>query len=193
MVRIIKIAGVLILLGLVLVGSFCSLRLAGERSNEKEFVGNVSQKEIGEFTFSLKPISSEKMFIINYGDTLSNDTRETVLKEYDEFLCYVFEIDIKGFDGSISEYDILGKSSDYEKKNKYYLFDMQRDIKLTNAKGGEIPCSIFFQEQLNHIISSNRFIIGFRCRHAGDMILEYDNPYLNCGKVNIALDNKINT
>jgi hypothetical protein len=172
---------------LFVIISSCSVNKDPDGSTDFDEEKNVYFKKIGRYHFSLKPYSSDRLAAINYPGG-SGETRDSIIKDYNDFICFVFEIDIDGFSESITDYDEPGKESDYDEKVNYYLFGMQNDLKLADNKGFETPCTIYYHERTNEISKSNRFIAGFRRPKTEDLIFEYNNPYLNCGKVNISIN-----
>lgn len=151
----------------------------------------VYSKIIKEFGFKLIPYNSCKMAMINYGgaiNDLSEVRRDSIFKEYDNYVCFLLEIDIKGFKGEMTDYDLPGKEVDYDDKVNYYLFGMQKDIKLKDAKGNEYPCIIYYHERLNELSKANRFLVGFNKPNSDEIFFEYENPFINCGKVKFNIE-----
>lgn len=178
-----------VLIGLIL--SACSL--SRDTSGSTLFNEDVGEyfKSIKEFNFKLKPYNSSKMASINYGHAIENmasELKDSILNEYDNYLCFLLEIDIKGFTGEITDYDPIGKESDYDQKVNYYLFEMQHDLKLTDIKGSQYPCLIYFYERLSELNKANRFVIGFKKPSSNDICFEYDNPFINCGKIKFSIE-----
>jgi len=160
---------------------------ACSRDNHPE---NSLVKKAGAFTFMLRPYSSERLAAVNYANTgLSQASRDSIIKEYDQFLCFVLEISIDGFGNSIENYSSgPAKELSYEKRSDYYLFGMQHDLKLLE-RDHETPCTIYYYERMNEITSANRFVIGFKKGGSAETVLEYNNPCLDCGKIRFHLDN----
>jgi hypothetical protein len=145
-------------------------------------------RKIREFSFSLKPFPSEHLAKINYDfSKLSISEKDSVLAEYSEFTCFVFDINIDGFRGDICEYEEV-KNYNYDNVINYYLFDMQKNFSLLDNNGKSTPCSIYYFERLNELAHTNRFIIGFRKEKSETTTLEYENPYFNCGKINFEIN-----
>jgi hypothetical protein len=148
-------------------------------------------KKVNQYGFRLKPFDPAKLMSINYGDTLnsfSREKRDSIELEYKSYTCFVFEIDIEGFTGDISDYETVTNEGTPGQKMNYYLFGMQSDFRLVNEKGAESPCIIYYYERLNEIAKTNRFIIGFTNPKQGDISLEYNNPYFNCGKIRFSIN-----
>lgn len=152
---------------------------------------NLYMKNIKQYTFKLKPYNSGRLININYKEDinkLSKPQQDSIIKEYNDYLCFVFEIDIADFKGDISEYEEQGKDYDYNQKVNYYLFEMQNSFKLKDNNGVETPCVIYYFERLNEIAKTNRFIIGFKKPVNNEQRFEYENPYFNCGKINFSIN-----
>lgn len=149
------------------------------------------QKKIKQYTFILKPYNAEKLIAVNYRSDIDKYTKpqqDSIIKEYNDYLCFVLEVKIDGFTGDISQYEEPGKNSDVEKKSNYYLFEMQNNLKLKDDAGNETPCNIYYYERLSELARSNRFIIGFKKPKTENIRLEYDNPYFGCGKINFSIN-----
>lgn len=184
--KVINYLGIFLLL---VTAASCSMNKDTNGSMDYDAEKNIYSKRIGPYTFDLKPYSTGKLASINYEDkTISRETKDTIVNDYNNFVCFVFEIGIDGFSESITDYDEPGKESDYDKKVNYYLFEMQNDLKLKNGKGLETPCTIYYHERMSGISKINRFIVGFRRTGTESLVFEYTNPYLNCGKVNISIN-----
>jgi hypothetical protein len=176
---------------LLVIISACSVNRGSDGNLDYDQERNIYFKKIGQYAFSLKSYSSDKLAAVNYSeDSISKDAKDSIIRDYDNFICFVFEIDIDGFRESIIDYDEPGKEFNYDEKVNYYLFNMQRNLKLKNGKGIETPCTIYYHERMNEISRTNRFIVGFKKIGTEDAIFEYTNPYLNCGKVNISINKK---
>jgi hypothetical protein len=148
-------------------------------------------KKVSQYGFRLKPFDPVRLMTVNYGDALnsfSKEKRDSISLEYKGYACFVFEIDVEGFTGDITDYESAANEATHEQKMNYYLFGMQNDFRLMNEKGIETPCIIYYYERLNEIAKTNRFIIGFKTPNQGGTSLEYNNPYLNCGKIKFSIN-----
>lgn len=177
----------------LLTYSSCSLNRTTNESTDYNEKNNFYSKKINQFTFILKPFGSEKLLDTNYDHNLGNQSetaKDSILNEYKEYMCFVFEIDIDGFHGDISDYEQHGKESDSEQRSNYYLFDMQHSFILVNEDSTEVPCQIYYYERLNEMAKINRFIVGFRNTKRRNVTFEYTNPYFNCGKIKFAINNQ---
>jgi hypothetical protein len=186
-----KVNSCLLLLALF-IGA-CSLNKNSNESADYIEAENLYQKKVKQYTFTLKPFSSEKLLATNYAETINTQSpaeRDSIIAEYKNYLCFVFEIDIEGFHGDISDYEEPEPSNEKNSESKvsYYLFNMQNDFKLKSNNGSESPCVIYYYERLNEIAKTNRFIVGFKKGTAHDYTFEYNNPYFNCGKINFSIN-----
>lgn len=149
---------------------------------------NLYQKKVGKFTFSLKPLNSEELYSINFSKhTLSETQKDSIVKEYSAFKCFIFDITIQDFNKSISDYGESSGEFDSQKKTEYYLFTMQNDLALRDKFDNLIPCTIYYNERLGNLSGINRFVVGFKNTKDCELIFEYKSSYLNCGNVKIQL------
>ena len=154
--------------------------------NDSTDSNNFYSKQIGIYTFISKPFNAEKLIKLNYKESfekLSAETKDSIIKEYNNYMCFLFEIKIDGFTGDIVEYDEPKKESDYNKKLSYYLFEMQKDFSLKDSKGLETPCTIYYFERLSEIAKTNKFIVGFNKVNSDGITFEYNNQIINCGNI----------
>jgi hypothetical protein len=181
---------ILYIIGAVLIIHGCSLKRTSDELNA-ESLKDVYSKKVDQFEFRLVPFKTEKLFEVNYKDqeSLRQNEKDSILNEYSNYLCFVFEIKINGFEGDITEYGIPGENVDQTEKLNYYLFGMQKSLSLKDANGNESSCVIYYREQLNEIVKTNRFIVGFNKPSGKDVIFEYDNKLLNSDKIQINLNN----
>lgn len=178
----------------MLLMSCCALKKGGEEGFDsldyKEQEG-LYYKKVKQYGFRLKPFDPLRLMTINYGDTVnsfSKAKRDSIESEYKDYACFVFEIDIDGFNGDISEYDEPGKEEAQDQKMNYYLFGMQHNFRLISDKGDETPCIIYYYERLSEIAKTNRFIIGFKNPKQEEISLEYNNPYFSCGRIRFSIN-----
>jgi hypothetical protein len=171
--------------------SSCSTNKNSNDNNDFISDENLYLKTVKQYTFKLKPYSSNRLVNINYKEDINKFSKvqqDSIIKEYNSYLCFVFEIDIDDFKGDISDYEEPGKDFNYDQKVNYYLFEMQNSFKLKDSKGGETPCLIYYFERLNEIAKTNRFIVGFKKPKTEEQRFEYENPYFNCGKINFSIN-----
>lgn len=166
----------------------CTARKTGESLDFDSDKGKYIKK-VKQYTFTLVPLNSEKLAAINYDqDVGEGEYRDSITAQYSDFTCFMFEINIDGFTGDLSEYEEPGKEGNYNAKVNYYLFEMQRSLRLVNDKGIESPCSVYYFERLNELARKNRFMIGFKKPEGSNFVLEYNNPFFSCGKINIGIN-----
>lgn len=172
--------------GLLVLLAAGALLIAG--NNKARHSNEIFEKRINNLSFTLKPFTSAALFDINYsGKQVSKQQRDSIISEYDAFTCFVFEIGIDGYSGRISDYSPDHKTSGKDQRVNYYLFEMQNDLKLVDKTNTEIPCTIYYYEQLSGISPTNRFVIGFTKTKHALQTFEYRNHYLNTERVTIDL------
>ncbi len=154
---------------------------------------NAYKKQIKQFKFILQPLSIDNLLAINYKNKkLSEAETKEIKKEYSEYWCFKFEILIEDFNAEITEYyDKKDEKGDYDKLVSYYLFDMQKDLKLIALNGEETPCNIYSFERNFELVKSNRFMIGFKKPKSTNQItFSYNNNNLTIGKLNFQINPK---
>lgn len=169
----------------------CSLSRSSEEVDESDAVGQSYSKTIGNYTFKATPCNSNKLIAINYKDKLeamSKSAVDSVIKEYNNYLCFIFEINIEGFDGDIVDYDEPNNEIDYTKKLNYYLFSMQNDFNIKDDKGKSSACIIYYFERLNELTRSNKFIVGFNNSVDNNFTFQYSPSLLKCGDINFNIN-----
>jgi len=161
-------------------------------SNANALDDGVYQKQIKQFKFILQPISANELVKLNYKNKELNSSEiKEIEKAYSDFMCFKFEILIEGFNYEITEYYDKDEREDYDKLINYYLFEMQKDLKLNSSDGEEVTSSIYSFERNFELVKSNRFIIGFKKpKSQAEITFSYDNKYLNIGKVNFQINKK---
>jgi len=85
---------------------------------------------------------------------------DTALKETEGLLQFKLKIEDTG---SGREFLKNGTPSDeeYEKRVKYFAFEMQRDIYLLNDTGDSIPCAMYHFERSYNVSPASVFLLGF--------------------------------
>lgn len=168
----------------------CSLSRSSEETDESNG-GETYTKKIGMYSFKLTSCNANKLIAINYKnslDTMSKSAADSIKKEYNNYMCFVLEINIDGFEGDIVDYDEPGIEIDYNKKLNYYLFNMQNDLMIKDDKGRSSACVIYYYERLNQLARSNKFIVGFNNTVEDNFTFQYTPSILKCGNINFNIN-----
>ena len=127
---------------------------------KKKENGLKKEKTIDDVTFSLqyKPYPyivcmEEKKE--RFPDSLLNKR----ISELDGMQYFDLVISLKSSQGELLKYKI-GSSEDYDKRVKYFAFEMQNDIKLVE-KEDTLPCSLFHFERTYDVAPYCTFLLGF--------------------------------
>lgn len=182
----------LLLMVLVLLLSFCSLKRG---DSAKDSPALFSEKKIGRYTFRIEPIPASKLIAIHYGkdkfQSLRSSERDSIVSEYEQYVCFLFEIEIDDYSGDIAEYEHPDVKMEMAKRLNYFLFDMQKDFSLLDNKGTVYPCRIYYFQRLSEMTKRNQFIVGFdKPVHSEVLSFQYENSALNCGPVKMILNNE---
>ncbi|MDX2172815.1 MAG: hypothetical protein SFY56_06825 [Bacteroidota bacterium] len=173
----------------VILFQSCSLKKANKE--EYEYTGTSYSKNIGKYSFKLTPFDSKKLIALNYKDELeriSNAEKDSIQKEYDNYLCFVLEITIDGYTGDIVDFEEQNMESDYNKRLNYFLTEMQNDLILKDSKGIDTPCNIYYFQRLSELAKTNKFIVGFSKPSSNEITFQYKNSLLKCGTINFSFN-----
>lgn len=152
----------------------------------KDSAQNRQQKKINDVTLTLTALKPESLAAINYGEALErmrSEQKDSVMLEYQSYSCFIFDIDIDGFSGTLSDYRPSGSNYRETEIAQFYASDLQSHLSLEVKNGEPLPCEVFFAEKSNGLPGRTRLIAGFRTEGRIPLVFKFNNPYLNCGTI----------
>ncbi len=143
-------------------------RVESEKLKPEEYVKWVQNPENG---FRKEKIIDDLVFNIQYKpyeyivcmeeqkQELQDSLVNKKIKELDGMQYYDFKIILKEGLGELLKYKLTSKG-EYDKRVKYFAFNMQNDIQLVEGTD-TIPCTLFHFERAYDVTPSSVFLLGF--------------------------------
>jgi hypothetical protein len=159
--------------------------------NEDPKNGMISEKNIGDFSFSVFYKTPEYLAVKELSDdTISKEEFTKHVKEYEGMQYFSFKIQALNSEEELLKVG-LNSENDYYSRIEYFSFKMQKDFKLIEGKD-TLDCKLFHFERNYGLAPNATFTMGFESnkKYHGSKSFLYEDKIFNSGNVYLVLKEK---
>ncbi|MCI5059422.1 MAG: hypothetical protein MRY83_25135, partial [Flavobacteriales bacterium] len=149
----------------------------------------IKTKEVGELAFTISYLPHEYLALKEMGNQIDNEKLKKSMENYSELVYFQIQITNPQQQSELLKYN-LSNADEYDARIKYYAFDADKDIKISQSEG-TTACAISHFERNFDVVPHIRLLAAFEMNKLQlneDIIFEFQDNVFNKGIIKVKFD-----